>query len=245
VIDLHCGTEIGMFNSNVDGRPLQDKSSFIALFDGHSGPHCSEFLADFLKDQIFKSPNYPSNLPKAIHEAYLTTDNDFLQKAKYRNLDDGSTAMTLFISKNTIYAASVGDSGGYIYSKEGIIPLIDSDTAIGRGMGSIFYKDTTSELLAEPIIKQHVVTPNLEFVILGTWTFWQSVPHQEAIQYVIQKITEKNTPENSSQSFEAYLSNICLDMVSRAGQKNMGVNISCLVVVFDHKDSGGLFDIEV
>jgi len=245
-IDMECGSENGMFTSSSDGSPLLDNDAFIGLFDGHSGPHCAEFLADNLKSQIFKSPNYPENILKALPEAFMATDTEFLKLAKSKNLQDGSTALVLYISKNSdLFVGSVGDSSGYLYTTEGIIPLVDPVSSVARGMGSLYYKETKSELVADPVTNQHTLNANVEFILIGTWTFWQYVPYKEAVEYVIQKIAERKNSKNSREPYETYLSNVCLDLVSRANKKNTNENITCLLVVFEHKDSGGLFEIEV
>jgi len=88
-IDLDCGPLADgiTFTSNLDGlRILQEKAAFVGLFDGHSGPQCAMYLADHLKDQIFESPNFPNNIPKALQETFLIVDNDFLEIAKKKDL---------------------------------------------------------------------------------------------------------------------------------------------------------------
>ena len=40
--------------------------SYFAIFDGHNGEHCAEFLRKNLLQYIYTNPNFPRNIEKAI-----------------------------------------------------------------------------------------------------------------------------------------------------------------------------------
>lgn len=63
---------------------LQDlsPSSYYAIFDGHAGPDAASYAAAHLHQFIAESQYYPTDPHRALKEAFLKTDNFFLEKAK-------------------------------------------------------------------------------------------------------------------------------------------------------------------
>jgi len=102
-----------------DGTIAQEFASYIALFDGHSGFHCSQFLADKLHQNLARNTSYPDKVKKALKAAYSESDKQFLEMAKSWGYDDGSSAYVVHIWKNTLFAASAGDSKGYLFTDGG------------------------------------------------------------------------------------------------------------------------------
>ena len=49
------------------------KSTFFAIYDGHGGTGCCDFLRDYLHEYIINSSNYPSDPKKAIIEGIHKT----------------------------------------------------------------------------------------------------------------------------------------------------------------------------
>ncbi len=56
--------------------------SFYAVYDGHAGKDAAAFAASHLHANIFQSEHYPTDVVKAITEAFTKTDKDFLDKGQ-------------------------------------------------------------------------------------------------------------------------------------------------------------------
>ena len=67
------------FNFQSDEPPL----SFYAVYDGHAGKDAAAFAASHLHGRIVQSAFYPTDIVKAIQEAFNQTDETFLEKVSY------------------------------------------------------------------------------------------------------------------------------------------------------------------
>ena len=113
--------------------------SFFAIFDGHNGDHCAEYLRQNLLQYIYTNPNFPKNVEKSIKEAFIKADEDYLKNHSIikdkkllktnintnSNLDyynnSGSCGLILLIVDTKIYIANVGDSRCIMSSHNGKI----------------------------------------------------------------------------------------------------------------------------
>ena len=99
--------------------------SFFAIFDGHNGDHCAEFLRQNLLQYIYTNPNFPNNIEMSIKEAFSEIDKDYLKNYSFiksrnnrvsqnSNLDyynnSGSCGLILLIVDTKIFIGNVGDS---------------------------------------------------------------------------------------------------------------------------------------
>eukprot|EP00038_Savillea_parva_P028295 m.64230 g.64230 ORF g.64230 m.64230 type:complete len:423 (+) comp8211_c0_seq1:292-1560(+) len=91
-------------------------ASFYAVFDGHSGDQCSEFVSKnlhvFLAKELkqCKAPIAPADIKKCILAACSATDKEFLRIAKIRKRQDGCCCIAILIVANEMYVINVGDS---------------------------------------------------------------------------------------------------------------------------------------
>lgn len=100
------------------------KSSFFAIYDGHGGSMCSDYLRDNLHHYIIKDPQFPSNPKEAIKRGFQAAESDFITNYAldpYGELADrsGSCAVVCLIVDNAIYIANVGDSRAVMSSNFG------------------------------------------------------------------------------------------------------------------------------
>ena len=110
--------------------------SYFAIFDGHNGEHCAEFLRKNLLEYIYTNPNFPLNVEKAISEAFIKADQDYLLNCSdiYKNTNingeipvydicnnSGSCGLILLIVDTKLYIANVGDSRCLISCQDGKI----------------------------------------------------------------------------------------------------------------------------
>jgi len=235
-----------------DGTQAKEFASFIGLYDGHFGFHCSQFLVDKLASNLLLSKNYPQNIEKALKETFTTTDKEFLDYAARWSYKDGSSALVVHISKNVLHAASAGDSQGYLFEEGGETHKM-SDNKPKRGMGHLPYKgknpsgDETEDTDVQVEISGNdddntVLSPvpsvlhfdlsvvKAKFFVVGTWTFWNALSVDEVHKAVISGLQEE------ADTLEGKVANVARDLVFLAGNKDSAPNISCIVGLIQGKN---------
>jgi len=113
---------------------------------------------------------------------------------------------------------------------------INGSLAVSRGFGDLAFKnqDTLGEkfVSAVPDVRVFKITEQTSFFILACDGLWDTVPNEQAVEFVQQKLneyTQERTPDNRD------LFSICVELVTLAFQQKSGDNISCVLVVFNHK----------
>ena len=90
--------------------------SFFAVFDGHGGQSCSEFLRDNLFKYICHNEYFPLDIDKAIRHGFAVAESEFLKKLALDQSESsvldrsGSCAIALLVVGKRCYIANVGDS---------------------------------------------------------------------------------------------------------------------------------------
>ena len=119
--------------------------SFFAIYDGHGGPKCADYLRNSFHQhvsdnhfdnrriniisicyyQVIKSASFPWNPAEALKEAFEIADKEFIELAEkdagpsgtYDR--SGSCALAVLFVDDTAYIANVGDSRAIISQKLG------------------------------------------------------------------------------------------------------------------------------
>ena len=103
------------------------KCSFFAVYDGHGGSACADFLKDHLHQYIVKTRHFPYNPKEAILEGFDQAERDFLSRAENSAPIDksGSCAIVVLIVGDICYIANLGDSRAVMSANTGnkIYPL--------------------------------------------------------------------------------------------------------------------------
>lgn len=103
------------------------KCSFFAVYDGHGGSACADFLKDHLHQFIVKSRHYPFNPKEAILEGFGQAEREFLTRAEHSVPIEksGSCAIVVLIVGDICYTANLGDSRAVMSANIGnkIYPL--------------------------------------------------------------------------------------------------------------------------
>ena len=90
------------------------KISYFAIFDGHAGNKCAEYLRENLLKLITSNIYFPENIPEAIRFGFEKADEQFLNNYAMINgqLRDnsGTCGLILLIVNNDVYIGNVGDS---------------------------------------------------------------------------------------------------------------------------------------
>ncbi len=128
-----------------------EQQIYIGLFDGHSGKNASEFCRSQLHVNILHETGYKlfsndefiillllntlssflttedfdAGIKKGLVGGFLKTDSLFNEKAQTLGINDGTTAMALFLREDSIIVANCGDSSGFICRKP-YVPISNS-----------------------------------------------------------------------------------------------------------------------
>jgi hypothetical protein len=102
------------------GNIISPNISYFAIYDGHGGNKCCNFLQENLHNYIFESEFFPLNPPSAINQAYEKAELNFkiisLDEQNKKLIDkSGSCALSALIIDEWCYISYLGDSRG-LYS---------------------------------------------------------------------------------------------------------------------------------
>ena len=97
------------------------KLSFFAIYDGHAGNKCCEYLKNNLHINIFESSFFPEEPIKAIKQAFDKCEKKFIEANQSRNKNQknkiitnydhsGSCAIIILIINDNCYIINLGDS---------------------------------------------------------------------------------------------------------------------------------------
>ena len=91
------------------------KISYFAIFDGHGGEECSEFLKENYDKYLIENKNFPFDIKLSMIETFQKIEEDFFKlKCKENSFEDsdksGSCALVAIIFDNKVYIANIGDS---------------------------------------------------------------------------------------------------------------------------------------
>ena len=103
-----------------DGEIINPSISYFAIYDGHGGNKCSNFLQENLHEYIFSSKYFPLYTIQAIKSAFLQAEKNFFSiatDAKTGKLLDksGSCVVSVLIMDAWCFIINLGDSRG-LYS---------------------------------------------------------------------------------------------------------------------------------
>ena len=95
--------------------------SYFAIFDGHGGSMCADFLKDRLHSFILESSKFPLDPVEALKEGCERAEAEFCAMALGQTEIDrsGSCALILLFVDETLYVANIGDSRAIISDQRG------------------------------------------------------------------------------------------------------------------------------
>lgn len=96
------------------------KCSYFAIYDGHGGSACADFLKECLHTIIINQDCFPANPAQALTNGCIAAESQFLQMAESGSVGvartgqsydkSGSCAIVVLLVENNCYVANVGDS---------------------------------------------------------------------------------------------------------------------------------------
>ncbi|CAH0475246.1 unnamed protein product [Peronospora belbahrii] len=109
-------------------QPHQQKQSFYAVFDGHSGVRAATFSNQRLVPYLTSHEAFNVDTRLAFEECFAQIDKEFLQKAEEESLDDGTTAAVVLIRGNRLITANIGDSRAVVSIGGQALDIIEEQT---------------------------------------------------------------------------------------------------------------------
>ena len=90
------------------------KISYFAIFDGHGGEGCSEFLKNNFLNYLVENKNFPFDIKTSLIETFEKAEEEFFKQKCGNDLENsdksGSCALVSLLFDNKIYIANTGDS---------------------------------------------------------------------------------------------------------------------------------------
>ena len=92
------------------------KVGYFAVYDGHAGVKCADFLKQNLHNYIFQDSNFPTDIKTAIKNGFLKAEKEYetiaVDSLNQDILEDdsGSCACVILFVDNHVFTANVGDS---------------------------------------------------------------------------------------------------------------------------------------
>lgn len=96
--------------------------SFFAIYDGHGGSKCADFLKENLHNTIFGRECFTTDPKRAIKEAFNICEEQFLNLCDSKNEcveKSGSCALVILIYEERMFIANLGDSRAVMSYKNG------------------------------------------------------------------------------------------------------------------------------
>jgi len=181
------------------------RALLAGVYDGHSGCVTSRFVSKRLHT-VLSSSLYHKTPDVALHETYKILYHEL----KYREVDDGATAITTLLLGNKLYVANAGDSRAVLCRKGRAVDLsidqkptspkelkrileaggivssngrVNGELAVPRSLGDIALHPFVTW---EPDVMSYTLTPDDEFIIIACDGVWDVLNSQQAVNIVRQ-----------------------------------------------------------
>ncbi|XP_054001388.1 serine-rich adhesin for platelets-like [Hylaeus anthracinus] len=106
---------------------IEDDSvaNYYAVFDGHGGQDAAVYSATHLHQYLAESIYYPTDPERALREAFIETDTQFIEKSKTQKICGGTTAVCTLLLNKKLYVAWVGDSSAMLIKRDSVVQLVN------------------------------------------------------------------------------------------------------------------------
>jgi len=224
---------------------------FVAVFDGHNGNRCSEFLKTYLLEELNNQLKQDGDLELALKKTYCNIDQRWLNLAKSDDCNDGSTGLCIVVQDQKIVVANTGDSRAIMNRAGKCIELnkdhrptdpeemkriegcggqviggrLQGELAVSRAFGDYRFKmDDRGLLICEPEIRQFNITADIEFIVVACDGLYETFTNTEVIEYISRLLAE---------SIE--INEIAKSLAEEAIDRGSGDNITIIIIKFEKK----------
>eukprot|EP00270_Netrium_digitus_P019092 TRINITY_DN742_c0_g1_i1.p1 TRINITY_DN742_c0_g1~~TRINITY_DN742_c0_g1_i1.p1 ORF type:complete len:286 (+),score=64.34 TRINITY_DN742_c0_g1_i1:158-1015(+) len=218
----------------------------FGVFDGHGGSRAAEYVKTHLFQNLINHPEFAGDIKTAISETFRQTDSDYLEVEDGQNRDAGSTASTAVLSGKQLLVANVGDSRAVMccagqataMSTDHKPNRTDERERIEQAGGSVMWAGTWRVggvlavsrafgdkllkrfVVAEPEIKEQILTADHEFLILASDGVWDVIKEQDAVNMV------RDEPDVEA---------MARTLAEEAYRRGSADNITCVLIRFHYK----------
>ena len=163
--------------NNSKGKPIIPNISYFAIYDGHGGNKCSDFLQEKLHTILFNSTKFPIYTLQAIYDSFMQSEEEFksisFDSQNMTMLDkSGSCALSALFINEWCFISNLGDSRA-LYSLDSGKNLLQitrdhkpndliEKTRIEKAGGRI-YKDTRLKINGQKIVVNDQALPGFVF----------------------------------------------------------------------------------
>lgn len=188
----------------------QQQVGCFGVFDGHGGPAAAAYVRENLFKNLLQHEAFETNTPRALEDAYMETDSDYVRRDELAKNDDGCTAVTAVLLGSRLVVAHVGDSRAVLAEDGRGVPLsvdhkpnrdderdrIESDggvvawagtwrvsgvLAVSRSFGN---RQMKTWVISRPDIAQRKLGPQHSALVIATDGVWDVVGNDEAAALV-------------------------------------------------------------
>ncbi|KAI5632737.1 protein phosphatase 2C domain-containing protein [Phthorimaea operculella] len=132
------------------GIETTEPTSFYAVYDGHAGSAAAMYCAAHLHQYLVESPYFTTDLRRALRDAFLKTDTEFVRKSNQERACGGSTAVAVTVRGRKLLAAWAGDSLALLAKRMRLMQLVrahkphrqDERDRIEQSGGTVMYWGT-------------------------------------------------------------------------------------------------------
>ncbi|KAK1385003.1 Protein-serine/threonine phosphatase [Heracleum sosnowskyi] len=216
-------------------------NAFYGVFDGHGGPEAAAYVRKNINRFFFEDVNFPQS--PEVDEAFLEAVGSSLRKsfllADAALADDcsvstssGTTALAAIVLGSRLLVANAGDCRAVLCRKGEAIDMSQDHRPITRALGDWDLKlsrGSPSPLIAEPDVRQIVLTKDDEFLIIACDGIWDVMSSQQAISLVRRGLRRHDDPGQCAR-----------DLVMEALRLNTFDNLTVIIVCFtslDHRET--------
>lgn len=227
-----------------------EPTSFYGVFDGHGGQDAAIYTSAHLCYNIAKSSKYPHNIEAAMREAFLKTDDAFIDKSDKHAMYSGTTALACIYraKEKRLIVGWVGDSQALLACEGKVCqivsphsPSIESERIRIEEMGGVIMNwdgsyrvngqlaisraigDASHKpfISSEPDISSVSLDGGEDFLIIASDGLWESLS-EDAIAILVYREIAKNPGCASS----------IADKIIESARKLTSDNITVIVVFF-------------
>ncbi|KAL1111642.1 hypothetical protein V6Z11_D02G074500 [Gossypium hirsutum] len=196
-------------------------SAFYAVFDGHGGVDAAAYIKSNATRLFFEDFDFPQvsdidavflkELEDSHRKAFLLADLALAAESSV-NSSCGTTVLTALVLGRHLLVANAGDCRAVLCRK------------VTRALGDWDMKfplGSASPLIAEPDVRQIVLSEDDEFLIIGCDGIWDVMSSQFAVSLVRRALRRHDNPEECAK-----------ELVNEASRLNSSDNLTAIVICF-------------
>tara|TARA_Y100000389_G_C17470116_1_gene529641 strand:+ start:6410 stop:7153 length:744 start_codon:yes stop_codon:yes gene_type:complete len=193
-------------------KKINKSQLLCAVYDGHGGNEISAYLKKYLTGELYRNIKIASPSISKLKQIFKLLTKKVNNYAKKYKCNAGSTALTCYLSDQTLIVANIGDCRAVICTDGLAIPLTkDHKPGLREEMqrlkelgGHVIYDkhikgyrvegmsvsrsfgdlDRQPYIIAKPDIYRYNIKKNDQFIIMATDGLWDVMTNQEAVEIV-------------------------------------------------------------